>query len=68
VKFVIGGVEVVRPAQAARMLGVRTRVITEAMYRKTIARVSLPDGTLGIPVDDLSRFAAARGIDLTAAG
>lgn len=58
---------VLRPAEAARRLGVRTRVVIEAMYYKRIVRVRLPDGTLGIPVDDLARFADAEGLDMPAA-
>jgi len=46
---------------------VRTRVVIEAMYYKRIVRVRLPDGTLGIPVDDLARFADAEGLDMPAA-
>jgi hypothetical protein len=48
--------EVLRPAEAARRLGVRTRVIIEAMYYERIPRVRLPDGTLGIPADALDSF------------
>lgn len=48
--------EVLRPAEAARRLGVRTRVIVQAMYEKKLPRVKLPDGTLGIPADALSQF------------
>lgn len=45
--------EVLRPAEAARRLGVRTLVILEAMHDKRVPRVRLPDGTLGIPADSL---------------
>jgi hypothetical protein len=45
--------EVLRPAEAARRLGVRTLVVIEAMYEKRVPRVRLPDGTLGIPADSL---------------
>ena len=48
--------EVLRPAEAARRLGVRTRVIIQAMYEKKLPRVKLPDGTLGIPSDALDGF------------
>lgn len=48
--------EVLRPAEAARRLGVRTRVVIEAMYYERVPRVRLPDGTLGIPVDALDDF------------
>lgn len=46
-------VEVLRPSEAARQLGVRTLVILEAMHEKRVPRVRLPDGTLGIPADSL---------------
>ncbi|MGV3758556.1 MAG: hypothetical protein ACO1PW_03305 [Actinomycetota bacterium] len=45
--------EVLRPAEAARRLGVRTLVILEAMHDKRVPRVRLTDGTLGIPADSL---------------
>lgn len=48
--------EVLLPAEAAERLGVRTRVIIEAMYYRTIPRVRLEDGTLGIPADALEDF------------
>jgi hypothetical protein len=48
--------EVLRPAEAARRLGVPTRVVVQAMYEKTIPRVRLHDGTLGIPSDALQHF------------
>lgn len=48
--------EILRPAEAARRLGVRTRVIIRAMYEKKLPRVQLPDGTLGIPSDALGDF------------
>lgn len=63
----IDGRDVLLPAEAARRLGVRTRVVIEAMYYKRIVRVRLPDGTLGIPADDLARFATSEGIDMPAA-
>ena len=50
--------EVLRPAEAARRIGVRTRVIIQAMYEKRLPRVKLPDGTLGIPSDALHNFQA----------
>lgn len=62
--FVVDGREVLRPTEAAHRLGVRGRVVIEAMYYKRIAREWLPDGTLGIPVDDLPRFAEVEGIDM----
>lgn len=46
----------VPPAEAARRLGVATRVVVEAMYDWRLPRVRLPDGTLGIPADALHSF------------
>jgi hypothetical protein len=48
--------EILLPAEAAQRLGVRTRVIIQAMYERTIPRVRLEDGTLGIPADALDDF------------
>ncbi len=48
--------EVLLPAEAARRLGVPTRVIVQAMYEKRLPRVKLDDGTLGIPSDALESF------------
>ena len=48
--------EILRPAEAARRPGVRTRVVIEAMYYKRLPRVRLEDGTLGIPADALEDF------------
>ncbi len=48
--------EVLLPAEAARRLGVATRVVVEAMYEKRLPRVRLGDGTLGIPADALDSF------------
>ena len=48
--------EVLLPAEAARRLGVPTRVIVKAMYEKKLPRVRLDDGTLGIPSDALDDF------------
>ena len=45
--------EVLLPAEAARRLGVPTRVIVRAMYERKLPRVKLEDGTLGIPADAL---------------
>ncbi len=53
--------QVLLPAEAARRLGVPTRVIVQAMYERTIARVRLDDGTLGIPEDALDTFEAQAG-------
>jgi hypothetical protein len=53
--------QVLLPAEAARRLGVATRVIVQAMYERTIARVRLDDGTLGIPEDALDAFEAQAG-------
>lgn len=48
--------DVLRPTEAARRLGVRTRVVIEAMHDQRLPRVALADGTLGIPVDALETF------------
>lgn len=48
--------EVLLPAEAARRLGIATRVVVEAMYDRRLPRVKLPDGTLGIPVSALDSF------------
>jgi len=48
--------EILRPAEAARRLGVATRVVIQAMYEEKVPRVRLPDGTLGIPSDALDAF------------
>ncbi len=48
--------EVLLPAEAARRLGVATRVVVEAMYKKRLPRVKLADGTLGIPAAALDAF------------
>ena len=44
------------PAEAARRLGVSTRVVVQAMYENRLPRVRLTDGTLGIPADALESF------------
>ena len=48
--------EVLLPAEAARRVGVATRVIVQAMYEKKLPRVKLEDGTLGVPADALDAF------------
>lgn len=48
--------EVLLPAEAARRLGVPTRLIVQAMYEKRLPRVKLEDGTLGVPADALDTF------------
>jgi hypothetical protein len=48
--------EVLRPAAAARRLGVSTRVVIEAMYEEKLPRIRLADGTLGIPSNSLDTF------------
>jgi hypothetical protein len=48
--------EILLPAEAARRLGVATRVIIEAMYEQKLPRVKLSDGTLGIPAEALDSF------------
>ena len=50
------GNEVLLPAEAARRLGVPTRVVVQAMYEQRLPRVRLEDGTLGIPADVLDQF------------
>ena len=44
------------PAEAARRLGVPTRVVVQAMYEIRLPRVRLADGTIGIPADALESF------------
>lgn len=48
--------EVLLPAEAARRLGVATRVVVQAMYEKKLPRVKLEDGTLGVPAEALDTF------------
>ncbi|MBV9659809.1 MAG: hypothetical protein JO337_01485 [Acidimicrobiales bacterium] len=48
--------EVLLPAEAARRLGLPTRLIIEAMHEKRLPRVQLADGTLGVPADALEDF------------
>jgi hypothetical protein len=48
--------DVLLPAEAARRLGVATRVIVQAMYEKKLPRVKLEDGTLGVPAEALDSF------------
>lgn len=48
--------EVLLPAEAARRLGVATRVIVQAMYERKLPRVKLEDGTLGVPAEALDSF------------
>ena len=50
--------DVLLPAEAARRLGVPTRVVVQAMYEKRLPRVKLEDGTKGIPADALDTFQA----------
>ncbi len=50
--------DVLLPAEAARRLGVPTRVVVQAMYEKRLPRVKLEDGTLGIPADAPETFQA----------
>jgi hypothetical protein len=52
---------VLLPAEAARRLGVPTRVIIQAMYEKKLPRVRLSDGTLGIPAEALDEFQVPAG-------
>lgn len=53
--------DVLLPADAARRLGVPTRLIVKAMYEKKLPRVRLEDGTLGVPVDALDDFQVSTG-------
>ncbi len=51
-------IEILRPAEAAERLGVRTLVVIEAMHERRVPRVRLSDGTLGIPSDSLHLIGA----------
>lgn len=53
--------DVLLPAEAARRLGVPTRVVVRAMYERQLPRVRLADGTLGVPADALTDFEVAAG-------
>ena len=53
--------EVLLPAEAARRLGVATRVVVQAMYERKLPRVKLDDGTLGVPADALDAFQVPSG-------
>lgn len=48
--------DILLPAEAARRLGVATRVIVQAMYERKLPRVRLEDGTLGVPAEALDTF------------
>jgi hypothetical protein len=48
--------EILLPAEAARRLGVSTRVIVQAMYEKKLPRRKLGEGTLGVPAEALDTF------------
>jgi hypothetical protein len=48
--------EILLPAEAARRLGIPTRVIVQAMYERKLPRVKLEDGTLGVPAEALDSF------------
>jgi pyridoxal biosynthesis lyase PdxS len=52
----VSDADVLLPAEAARRLGVPTRVVIEAMYEHRLPRVRLEDGTLGVPADALEAF------------
>ncbi len=54
-------VEILRPAEAAERLGVRTLVVITAMHEKRVPRVRLPDGTLGLPDDSLHLISVGAG-------
>ena len=53
--------DVLLPAEAARRLGVSTRLIVQAMYEKKLPRVRLEDGTLGVPADAIDDFQVTTG-------
>lgn len=53
--------ELLLPAEAARRVGVPTRVIVQAMYEKRLPRVKLEDGTLGVPAEALKDFRVPSG-------
>ncbi len=55
---------VLRPAEFAQRLGVRTRVVIEAMYERRVPRVRLDAGTLGIPEDALENLRAPRNVKI----
>ncbi|HWL42770.1 MAG TPA: hypothetical protein VNQ73_07490 [Ilumatobacter sp.] len=57
-EYLEDGTEILRPAEAAGRLGVRTRVVIEAMYYRRLPRVRLSDGLLGIPAPALEGFEA----------
>lgn len=48
--------DVLLPAEAARRLGIPTRLVIQAMYEKKLPRKRLADGTLGVPADALDGF------------
>jgi hypothetical protein len=52
----VSDAEVLLPAEAARRLGVPTRVVVRAMHECKLPRVRLEDGTLGIPAGALDAF------------
>ena len=53
--------EILLPAEAARRLGVPTRVVIRAMYERKVPRVRLEDGTLGIPAEALKTLETQTG-------
>jgi pyridoxal biosynthesis lyase PdxS len=53
--------EILLPVEAARILGVPTRVIIQAMYEQKLPRVRLAAGTLGTPADALDGFQVPTG-------
>ena len=53
--------EVLLPAEAARRLGVPTRVIIQAMQNNQLPRVRLAAGTLRVPADALDDFQVPAG-------
>jgi len=57
----VTGTEILLPAEAARRLGVPTRLIIEAMFERKLPRGRLDDGTLGVPADALADFQTRTG-------
>ena len=55
-------VEVLRPAEAAQRLGVRTLIVIEAMYEKRVPRVRLADGLVGDAIAARARAEQALSI------
>jgi hypothetical protein len=52
----VSGPEILLPAEAARRLGVPTRLIIEAIHQRKLPRFRLEDGPLGVAADALNDF------------